>query len=199
MPGCPNCTSRDGTDILLTHDSPPLLRVDGTLVPLEGAEPLTGDEIEVIARTQIKDQYGDRLHMGREVDFSFSWRDQARIRANAFYQRGNCSLSLRRIPMQIPTPIELGLPPASWPGILRNPSGLILVTGPTGSGKSTTHGLDDRRHQPEPALPHRHHRGPHRVPARQPAGRGQPARGRHRHRVLRHGPARRSSARTPTW
>ena len=84
---------RDGTDILLTHDSPPLLRVDGRLTPLDGAEPLTGDEIEVIARSQIKDQYGDRLHQGRDVDFSFSWRDQARIRANAFYQRGNCSLS----------------------------------------------------------------------------------------------------------
>ena len=77
--------------------------------------------------------------MGREVDFSFSWRDLARIRANAFYQRGQCSLSLRRIPMQIPTPTELGIP-GVMAGILRNPSGLILVTGPTGSGKSTTHG-----------------------------------------------------------
>ena len=127
----------DGTDILLTDGSRPLLRIDGKLVPLEGAEPLTGEEIEVISRTQIRDQYGDRLHMGREVDFSFSWRDQARIRANAFYQRGSCALSLRRIPMQIPTPIELGLPPA-LSGILRSPSGLILVTGPTGSGKSTS-------------------------------------------------------------
>jgi twitching motility protein PilT len=128
---------RDGTDILLTDGSAPLLRVDGRLSPLDGAEPLSGEEIEVIARTQIKDQYGDRIHMGREVDFSFSWRNKARIRANAFYQRGACSLSLRRIPMQIPTPVELGLPPV-LSGILRNPSGLILVTGPTGSGKSTS-------------------------------------------------------------
>jgi twitching motility protein PilT len=128
---------RDGTDILLTHDSPPLLRVDGRLSPLDGAEPLTGDEIEVIARSQIKDQYGDRLHQGRDVDFSFSWRDKARIRANAFYQRGNCSLSIRRIPMRIPTPSDLGIP-GVMAGILRNPSGIILVTGPTGSGKSTT-------------------------------------------------------------
>ncbi len=128
---------RDGTDILLTHDSPPLLRVDGRLTPLDGAEPLTGDEIEVIARSQIKDQYGDRLHQGRDVDFSFSWRNRARIRANAFYQRGNCSLSIRRIPMRIPTPSELGIP-GVMAGILRNPSGIILVTGPTGSGKSTT-------------------------------------------------------------
>jgi twitching motility protein PilT len=128
---------RDGTDILLTHNSAPLLRVDGRLTPLDGAEPLTGEEIEVIARNQIKDQYGDRLHVGREVDFSFSWRNRARIRANAFYQRGNCSLSLRRIPMKIPSPTELGIP-GVMAGILRNPSGIILVTGPTGSGKSTT-------------------------------------------------------------
>jgi len=127
----------DGTDILLTDGSKPLLRVDAKLTELEDAEPLTGEEIEAIARTQIRDQYGDRLHLGREVDFSFSWRGQARIRANAFYQRSNCSLSLRRIPMLIPTPLELGLPPA-LSGILRNPSGLILVTGPTGSGKSTS-------------------------------------------------------------
>jgi twitching motility protein PilT len=128
---------RDGTDILLTHGSKPLLRVSGQLAPLEDAEPLTGEEIEVIARTQIRDQYGDRLHLGREVDFSFSWRNRARIRANAFYQRNQCSLSLRRIPMQIPTPDDLGLPDA-LSSILRSPSGLILVTGPTGSGKSTS-------------------------------------------------------------
>ena len=127
----------DGTDILLTDGSKPLLRVDGRLTPLDDAEPLTGEEIEIIARTQIRDQYGDRLHLGKEVDFSFSWRNQARIRANAFYQRGSCSLSVRRIPMQIPTPVELGLP-AALSGILRNPSGLVLVTGPTGSGKSTS-------------------------------------------------------------
>jgi twitching motility protein PilT len=128
---------RDGTDILLTDGSKPLLRVSGQLLPLEEAEPLTGEEIELIARTQIRDQYGDRLHLGREVDFSFSWRNRARIRANAFYQRNQCSLSLRRIPMQIPTPTDLGLPDAVS-GILRSPSGLVLVTGPTGSGKSTS-------------------------------------------------------------
>ena len=75
--------------------------------------------------------------MGHEVDFSFSWRDVCRIRANAFYQRGQCSLSLRSIPVRIPTPTELGIPEV-MAGILHNPSGLILVTGPTGSGKSTS-------------------------------------------------------------
>jgi len=128
---------RDGTDILLTDGSKPLLRVSGRLVPLDGAETLSGQEIELIARTQIRDQYGDRLHVGREVDFSFSWGNRARIRANAFYQRGQCSLSLRRIPMQIPTPSDLRLPDA-LSSVLHSPSGLLLVTGPTGSGKSTS-------------------------------------------------------------
>jgi len=128
---------RDGTDLLLTAGSPPRLRVDGRLCPLPDAEPLLAEDIEAIARAQIVDGDGERLQPGREVDFSFSWRDEARIRANAFYQRGCCTLSLRRIPMRIPSPTELGLP-GVLAAILRNPSGLVLVTGPTGSGKSTT-------------------------------------------------------------
>ena len=88
-------------------------------------------------RGQLPGRLSGGLHAGRELDFSFSWRDQGRVRANAFYQRGNCSLSLRYIPRRIPTLEELGLP-ESVVKLLRNPSGLILVTGPTGSGKSTS-------------------------------------------------------------
>jgi twitching motility protein PilT len=128
---------RNGTDILLTEGCCPLLRVDGELVPLEGAEPLSAEDIQDIARKQVDDTNGDRVHAMTEVDFSFSWQEKARIRANAFYQRGACSLSIRRIPMDIPTPEELGLPEA-MASILRSPSGLVLVTGPTGSGKSTS-------------------------------------------------------------
>jgi twitching motility protein PilT len=128
---------RNGTDILLTHDTPPCLRVDGRLEPLQGAEPLTGADIEHITRIQMGDGHDGELRVGREVDFSFTWRDLARVRGNAFYQRGQCSLSLRRIPTRIPGPTELGIP-GVMAGILHNPSGLILVTGPTGSGKSTT-------------------------------------------------------------
>jgi twitching motility protein PilT len=128
---------RNGTDILLTQGSSPLLRVDGELAPLEAVAPLTAEEIEDISRTLMDDPKGERVHPMTEVDFSFSWRELARIRANAFYQRGACSLSVRRIPMDIPTPEDLGLP-AALSSILRSPSGLILVTGPTGSGKSTS-------------------------------------------------------------
>jgi twitching motility protein PilT len=130
-------TDRDGTDILLAHDSPPRLRVDGKLTPLADEQPLTGGDIEKLSRQLFDDEHGERVRPGNECDFAFSWRDQARIRANAFFQRGHCSLSLRRIPMRIPSPVELGIPDI-MASILRSPSGLILVTGPTGSGKSTT-------------------------------------------------------------
>src|SRR5215469_10306932 len=134
---------RDGTDILLTHGSPPLLRVDGKLAPLEGEEPLSGADIEKMARAQFHHEgvenesptaggpahfAGELIRPGHESDFAFSWRDLARIRANAFYQRGHCSLSLRRIPMRIPSPGELGVPEV-LASILRSPSGMILVTG----------------------------------------------------------------------
>jgi twitching motility protein PilT len=75
--------------------------------------------------------------LSREYDFSFSWRDRARIRGNAFSQRGQTAIALRMIPQKIPTPNELGLPPIITE-LSRIHQGLILVTGPTGSGKSTT-------------------------------------------------------------
>ena len=128
---------RGGSDILLTDGSKPLLRIEGALRPLDEAEPLTGEEIEAIARAQIDDRYGDRLHLGQEVEFSFTWRDQARIRASAFYQRNSCALSLRRIPLRIPSLADLGLPSAAE-RLLSGRHGLILVTGQAGSGKSTT-------------------------------------------------------------
>ena len=106
------------------------------------------------------------------------------VRANAFYQRGNCSLSLRYIPRRIPTLEELGLP-ESVVKLLRNPSGLILVTGPTGSGKSTSMAaMVDRVNRSRPC---------HIVTVEDPIeylhenqiACGEPARGRHRHRVVR--------------
>lgn len=128
---------RGGSDILLTDGARPLLRIEGALRPLEEAEPLTGEEIEAIARAQIDDQYGERIHLGQEVEFSFTWRNQARIRASAFYQRNTCALSLKRIPLRIPRLTDLGLPPEVR-RLLTGGQGLILVTGQTGSGKSTT-------------------------------------------------------------
>jgi twitching motility protein PilT len=128
---------RVGSDLLVTVGSPPLLRVDGALLPLATANLLSAADVERIASAQLGEDMWARLEAERELDFSFTWRDAARIRGNAFYQRGNCSLALRRIPMDMPTPEQLGLPTGII-DVLRKPSGLILVTGPTGSGKSTS-------------------------------------------------------------
>lgn len=126
-----------GSDLLLTDGSRPIVRVEGSLRPLDEAEPLTGEEIEAIVRAQIDDAFGERLHLGQEVDFSFTWRQKARIRGSAFYQRNSCALSLRRVPLQVPTMAELGLPD-ELRRLLSAPSGLILVAGPARSGKSAT-------------------------------------------------------------
>jgi twitching motility protein PilT len=126
----------NGSDILLTAGCPPYLRVDGNLRPLD-IPPLSNDDIVAILREQVGVEAVARLHEERELDFSFSWRDQARVRGNGFFQRDSCSLALRRIPRHIPTTGEIGLPPAVEQ-VMHSPSGLILVTGATGSGKSTT-------------------------------------------------------------
>jgi twitching motility protein PilT len=126
-----------GSDLLLAGGSAPRIRVDGKLRPVEGAAAKTGAEIDGIVRGMLDLSQIAIFDDFQDVDFSFSWQDKARLRASAFTQRGQTALSLRMIPTQIPTFAELGLPPAAeWLAGL--PRGLILVTGPTGSGKSTT-------------------------------------------------------------
>ena len=128
---------QQGSDLLLASSSPPRLRVDGRLEPLDGVPALTGSDIEEIVDSLLSSDQKAILEEHRDVDFSFSWQDRARIRGSAFNQRGQMALALRMIPSAIPTFEELGLPPiAEW--LARMPRGLVLVTGPTGSGKSTT-------------------------------------------------------------
>jgi len=128
---------RAGSDLLLTADSPPRMRVDGALAPVEGAPVLGGEDVNRIVDAQLGQELGRRFAEDREVDFSFSWRDKARLRGNAFHQRGSAALAMRIIPMQIPTMAQLGLPRVVA-DLLAKPHGLILVTGATGSGKSTS-------------------------------------------------------------
>lgn len=126
-----------GTDLLLTVGLPPMLRVDGTLSPVPGQSPLTSAETDaLLAEVLTPDQQG-AWESRHEYDFSFSWREHARIRGNAFTQRGLTAVALRMIPREVPTPDALGLPPALRSLAMRH-QGLILMTGPTGSGKSTT-------------------------------------------------------------
>jgi twitching motility protein PilT len=127
---------RGGTDLLLTADAPPMLRVGGQLDRYAGPD-LTPDAIDSIVSDLVGPALRQAFDSDGEVDFSFSWRGQARFRGNAFRQRHSTALSLRLIPFKIPTFDELEIP-----HILRDfmnrTHGLVLVTGPTGSGKSTT-------------------------------------------------------------
>ncbi|MGZ3689684.1 MAG: ATPase, T2SS/T4P/T4SS family, partial [Bdellovibrionota bacterium] len=125
------------SDLLLTAFSPPLMRVDGRLVPIPGEPELDQDQVEHVILGVLTDDLKTELRSDREVDFSFSFNKVARFRANCFFQMGALALSLRMIPLKLPTFEELGLPPAVE-YFANLPQGLVLVTGPTGSGKSTS-------------------------------------------------------------
>jgi twitching motility protein PilT len=127
---------RRATDLLVTVGSPPLVRVDGSLVQLD-LPSFTADDTERIVTTLLGTELSERFVAEHEVDFAFSWSNRGRFRGNAFHQRGCAALALRLIPFQIPTFEQLGLPPVA-DDLVQLPQGLVLVTGPTGSGKSTT-------------------------------------------------------------
>ena len=126
-----------GSDLLITAYSPVLMRVDGELVPIPGEPVLDADDVEIIVLGVLTEDLKLELRKEREVDFSFSYSKVARFRVNCFYQMGALAMSLRMIPLQLPTFDELGLPPAVE-YFANLPQGLVLVTGPTGSGKSTS-------------------------------------------------------------
>jgi twitching motility protein PilT len=128
---------KGGSDILLTAHNRPLVRIDGQLLPLEEEPVLSQDEVEHMVLSVLTDDLKQDLRANKEVDFSFPWGDVARFRANAFFQQGSVTLSLRVIPNRLPNMDELGLPPAAE-YFANLPQGLVLVTGPTGSGKSTS-------------------------------------------------------------
>ncbi len=128
---------REATDLLITAGAPPLVRIDGSLNPVGDERKLSADETTRLVTTVLGSALSERLEREREVDFSFQWGEDARFRANAFHQRGSISMALRLIPFRIPTFDELRLP-AIVDQLVELPQGLVLVTGPTGSGKSTT-------------------------------------------------------------
>jgi twitching motility protein PilT len=126
-----------GTDLLLTPGVSPMVRVDGDLSRMEGYGPLAGADTDRMLRELTTPGQAELFDTGIEVDFSFTWREQARLRGNAFRTKGETGLSLRLIPHVIPTFDDLRLPVVIERfAALRQ--GLILVTGPTGAGKSTT-------------------------------------------------------------
>lgn len=125
-----------GSDLHITTNSPPRIRVDGKLRPVE-MPPLTAADTKQLTYSVLTDAQKHRFEEHWELDFSFGIKGLARFRANVFMQRGAVGSVFRTIPWQIRAFDELGLAPVVKQ-LCDKPRGLILVTGPTGSGKSTT-------------------------------------------------------------
>ena len=127
---------RGATDLHISAGAPPMIRVEGRLIPLDEPD-LGAEDATQLILSVLSDDLALQLRREKEVDFSFSWKNQTRFRANCFFQQGAMALALRSIPFRIPSFEELGLPPIIET-FANLPQGLILCTGPTGSGKSTT-------------------------------------------------------------
>lgn len=127
---------QDASDLHLTVGVPPEFRIMGRMVKVKG-EALTGQDTKELCYSVLTDSQKSEFERNLEIDFSFGIKDIARFRANYFFQRGTISAVFRRIPFQVPDFDALRLPQV-LKRIIRRPNGLILVTGPTGSGKSTS-------------------------------------------------------------
>jgi twitching motility protein PilT len=125
------------SDLHLQVGLPPMLRVDGSLGPIANTSVLNSEMVEKLVFSILDQDQQQILIKDKEFDFSFAFGDLGRFRVNAFHERGNLAAALRLIPNEMPSIAELGLP-----NIVEKfadyPRGLVLVTGPTGSGKSTT-------------------------------------------------------------
>lgn len=124
------------SDLHLTENSPPILRVDGKLIFIDH-KPLTKDDLKKGIYGVISDEQKEKFERDRELDFSLALDGLERFRVNVHIQRGCVEAAFRRIPLYVPSIEDLALPPVVM-DFARRPDGLVLVTGPTGSGKTTT-------------------------------------------------------------
>jgi twitching motility protein PilT len=127
---------KGASDLHITTGTPPQLRIDGALHPLD-TDPLTATQTKQLCYSILTDAQKHRFEEDNELDLSFGVKGLSRFRANVFMQRGAVAAAFRTIPFKILTFQELGLPPVVKE-LAEKPRGLVLVTGPTGSGKSTT-------------------------------------------------------------
>ncbi len=128
---------RKASDLHLTAGAPPMMRVRGSLVPLDGLPKLSPNHTREIVYSILSNSQRQRLETDLQLDFSYSIPGHARFRVNAYQQRGALGAAFRLIPSSTVPVEELGLP-AIVRTFSKKPRGLVLVTGPTGSGKSTT-------------------------------------------------------------
>lgn len=126
-----------GSDLHITVGSPPGIRVRGNIVPVEGAKILTSRDTQEMLLSLLSEEQRRRFETELELDFAYSIPGVSRFRTNIFQQRNSMGAVFRVIPLKIPTLEELGLPRVCR-YLAERPRGMVLVTGPTGSGKSTT-------------------------------------------------------------
>ncbi len=131
------CVRTKASDLHLQVGLPPILRIDGALQPVSGYNSLDEATIEKLVFATLEEDQKQILIKDKEFDYSFSFGDLGRFRVNAFHEKGNLAAAFRLIPNTIQTISELGMPPVVT-SFADFPRGLVLVTGPTGSGKSTT-------------------------------------------------------------
>ena len=125
------------SDVHLTPGFAPALRIRGRIVPMEGQDPLTPQDTREIVYSILNDDQRKRFENNQQLDFAYAIPEVARFRVNCYFQRGAVSAAFRHIPQEIKTVADLGLP-AVLQEFTRKPRGFVLVTGPTGSGKTTS-------------------------------------------------------------
>ena len=131
------CIRRNASDLHLQYGLPPILRIDGVLTPVAGTTNLNEEAVKKLIFATLDEEQQKILMKDKEFDFSFAFGDIARFRVNAFHERGKLAAAFRLIPNKIKNINDLGMP-AIVETFADFPRGLVLVTGPTGSGKSTT-------------------------------------------------------------
>ena len=131
------CIRRNASDLHIQYGLPPILRIDGALTPIAGSNPLNEETVRNLIFATLDEEQRKILIKDKEFDYSFAFGDIARFRVNAFHERGKLAAAFRLIPNQIRNINDLGMP-AIVETFAEFPRGLVLVTGPTGSGKSTT-------------------------------------------------------------
>jgi twitching motility protein PilT len=132
-----HCVNVGASDLHLTVASPPVVRVHGKLVPVHGADPLDAETTQALLYRILSTEQQKRLELDRQIDLAHNVPGVARFRVNVYFQRDSLGAALRQIPQEIKSLDDLGLPPTLH-DLTKKPRGLVLVTGPTGSGKSTT-------------------------------------------------------------
>jgi len=130
------CIERQASDLHVTEDEPPILRVDGQLLRTD-FKPLNRLELKKLIYSILTNAQKEAFEKNLELDFSFSQPGMDRFRVNIHIQRGSVEAAFRRVPLVVPTMEELGLPQVIKE-LASKPNGLVLFTGPTGVGKTTT-------------------------------------------------------------